>query len=113
MYRILFPNAINPVRVNGKVLSNDMTAKVCAFLLLFALSLFIGSLALSLSGINLFDAIFTSMSCLSNNGLGYGFTGQNFADINIREVGAFIPYACSRLEFSAVMILLTKAFWSK
>ena len=114
MYRILFPNAINPVRVNGKVLSNDMTAKVCAFLLLFALSLFVGSLALSLSGINLFDAIFTSMSCLSNNGLGYGFTGQNFADINPygKWVLSFIMLV-GRLEFSAVMILLTKAFWSK
>lgn len=114
MYRILFPNAINPVRVNGKVLSNDMTAKVCAFLLLFALSLFVGSLALSLSGINLFDAIFTSMSCLSNNGLGYGFTGQNFADINPfgKWVLSFLMLV-GRLEFSAVMILLTKAFWSK
>ena len=114
MYRILFPNAINPVRVNGKVLSNDMTAKVCAFLLLFALSLFIGSLALSLSDINLFDAIFTSMPCLSNNGLGYGFTGQNFADINPfgKWVLSFLMLV-GRLEFSAVMILLTKAFWSK
>ena len=114
MYRILFPNAINPVRVTGKVLSNDMTAKVCAFLLLFALSLFVGSLALSLSDINLFDAIFTSMSCLSNNGLGYGFTGQNFADINPfgKWVLSFLMLV-GRLEFSAVMILLTKAFWSK
>lgn len=102
------------MRVNGKVLSNDMTAKVCAFLLLFALSLFVGSLALSLSGINLFDAIFTSMSCLSNNGLGYGFTGQNFADINPygKWVLSFLMLV-GRLEFSAVMILLTKAFWSK
>lgn len=114
MYRILFPNAIKPVRVNGKVLSTDMTAKVCAFLLLFALCLFAGSLMLSLSGINLFDSIFASMSCLSNNGLGYGFTGESFADINAfgKWVLSFLMLV-GRLEFSAVMILFTKAFWSK
>ena len=54
------------------------------------------------------------MSFLSNNGLGYGFTGQNFADINPygKWVLSFIMLV-GRLEFSAVMILLTKAFWSK
>ena len=114
MHRILFPNTISPVRVNGKILSTEMTSKVCSYLTLFAICLFLGSLMLSLSGINLFDSIFASISCLSNNGLGYGFTGENFADIN-----AFSKWVLSflmligRLEFSAVIILLTKAFWSK
>ncbi len=114
MHRILFPNTISPVRVNGKILSGDMTAKVGAFLMLFALCLLAGSFLLALSGINLFDSIFASMSCLSNNGLGYGFTGDSFADIN-----AFGKWVLSllmligRLEFSAVIILFTQAFWSK
>ncbi len=114
LYKILYPNTISPVRVNGKILSNDFTAKVSAFMLIL-LALFAGgTLSLTLCGINIFDAMFASLSCICNNGLGYGFTGSSFAHINDfgKWTMSFLMLA-GRLEFFTVVILFTRAFWYK
>ena len=114
LYKILYPNTISPVRVNGKVLTSELIVKTGAYLLIFSLSTLFGSLALTLTGIEIFDAMFASVSCVSNNGLGYGFTGLNFADIN--ESGKWVMsflMLIGRLEFFTIVILFTKAFWHK
>lgn len=114
LYKILYPNAIVPVRINGKIQTSELASKTGALILLYFISFLIGTFCLSLTGIGIFDSIFATLSCLSNNGLGYGFTGASYADIC--DAGKWIMSALmliGRLEFFTVIVMLTKAFWKK
>lgn len=114
LYKILYPNAIIPVRVNGKIQPAESTVKVGAFMLILFLSMLIGAFVLTLSGIDIFDAFFASASCIGNNGLGYGLTGSSFSEINAigKWVLSFLMLI-GRLEFFTIIILFTRSFWSK
>lgn len=114
LYRVLFPNTITPVRINGKIVNNEIIVKVIAFMALYVIFFLIGSVLLSLSGIPMFDSMFASVSCVSNNGLGFGFTGSSFASISV--LGKWVLSALmlvGRLEFFTIIILFTRSFWSK
>ena len=114
LYKILYPNAIVPVRINGKIQTSELASKTGALILLYFISFLIGTFCLSLTGLGIFDSIFATLSCLSNNGLGYGFTGASYADIC--DAGKWIMSALmliGRLEFFTVIVMLTKAFWKK
>jgi trk system potassium uptake protein TrkH len=69
-----------------------------------------------MDGAPLTDAIFTSMSSLSNIGMGYGVTGQTgsfayFPDY-IKWILSF-EMLVGRLELFIFMIIFTRGFWSK
>lgn len=114
LYKILYPNTITQIRINGKILHPEQTSKAGAFLLIFVLSIFAGTLSLALSGMDIFDSIFATVSCLGNNGLCYELKGSSYADIG--EIGKWVMSALmliGRLEFFTIVILFTKAFWYK
>lgn len=114
LYKILYPNTILPVRVNGKVLSSDLSSKVFAFLVLFFILIIIGTLLISATGLSIFDAFFAVVSCIGNNGLGYGFTGVSYAEISCFGKWVLsVLMLIGRLEVFTVIVLFTKAFWLK
>lgn len=114
LHKILYPNRIAAIRINGKIFSNEMVTKALAFLTIFVITLFIGCVVLSLSGISIFDSFFASLSCLSNNGLGYGLTGTSFEELSgVAKFTLSLMMMVGRLEFFAVIILFTKSFWRK
>lgn len=75
LYRCIYPHAIMSVRVNGKVVSNDIVGKVIAFLCIYMLLISIGGTAMAAMGVPIIDAFFSAFSCMSNTGLGAGITG--------------------------------------
>jgi trk system potassium uptake protein TrkH len=116
LYRMLHPNAVMTVRVDGAVVSHDMISKVLAFLTVYTTVLVVVALILNMDGAPLTDAIFTSMSSLSNIGMGYGVTGQTgsfayFPDY-IKWILSF-EMLVGRLELFTFMIIFTRGFWSK
>ena len=114
IYKILHPNAIIPVRVNGKVLSYDLITKAGAFFIIYIIAIAIGTFILIGTGEEIYDAFFAVASCISNNGLGYGSTSVSFADITpFGKWTLSTLMLLGRLELFTVIILFTKAFWSK
>lgn len=114
IYKILHPNTITPIRVNGKVMSNDLITKTGAFLLIFFLLVLIGTGFLIWIGIPVFDSLFAAISCISNNGLGFGVTYDSFA--TVPDSGKWMLSGLmlvGRLEIFTVIILFTRAFWNK
>lgn len=116
VYKTLHPNTIVPIRVNEKVVSNDVITKVVTFLLFFIIFIFIGTMLLLATDpqMSLFDSFFAVLSCLCNNGLGHGFTASSYAGIS--AVGKWILsflMLVGRLEVFTVIILFTRTFWSK
>jgi trk system potassium uptake protein TrkH len=114
--RLIHPQAIVPVRMNGKVVSQDIIFKVMAFFLIYIIIFLFGSTIMALIGLDAPTAIGATAATLGNIGPGIGNIGPD-------DNYAFIPYAgkwflsflmlLGRLELFTVLILLSPAFWKK
>ena len=111
--RILHPNAVLPVRINGKVVSTSTKQSVLTFSIFFLLLVFVGWFFYLAIGIDIADACGTSLSCLANIGVKIGSNGVTFsADMpGHRQVVFSFPCLVGRLEIFAVLLLFNPSFW--
>lgn len=110
----LWPNHIVGIDLNGRILPGNAIRRIFAFLTLYLLLAAAGTILLAFWGISLGDAAFAALSCLGNNGLGFGLTASDFSAI---------PDPCKwmlsalmlvgRLELFGVLVILTPSFWRK
>lgn len=114
--RLIHPQAIIPVRYNGKPVSQDIIFNVLAFFLIYMLIFSIGSVFMSVLGLDFETSIGSVAATIGNIGPGLGDVGpvNNYADIP----GAgkwFLSFLMllGRLELFTVLILLSPAFWKR
>lgn len=115
-YRVLHPNSVMSVWVDRRAISHEVVAKCVAFLAIYVLVIVVGALALSLMGIPIFDSLFTSMSAISNIGMGYGVTGVGGTFAHLPMMGKWLllfEMLVGRLEVFTVLVLFTRGFWVK
>jgi len=95
--RSIHPNAVLPVRYNQKSVSQDIIYKLMAFFLMYILVFAMGTILLSLMGLDFETSVGASITCLGNIGPGIGMVGpvDNFA---------FLPMA-SKWLLSFMMML--------
>lgn len=116
IYRSLHPSAILNVRINDKVVPNEIVSKVIAFLCLYVMIIFIGGVVLTAVGLPIVDAFFSSFSCLSNVGLGAGVTGYGSGFEAVPDIGKWVLSVLmliGRLEVFTVLIIFTRGFWKR
>ena len=116
LYRCIYPHAIMSVRVNGKVVSNDIVGKVIAFLCIYMLLISIGGTAMAAMGVPIIDAFFSAFSCMSNTGLGAGITGYGGSYEMLPDAAKWLLsflMLTGRLEIFTVLLLLAPSFWRK
>ena len=114
--KLLHPSAVIPVRQNGKAVSNDIIAKVSAFVLLYLAIFGIGSLLLSIMGVDLKCSMGSVAACMANIGPGLGMTGPvgNYSEIPVAGKWLLsLLMLLGRLELYTVLIILTPAFWKR
>lgn len=110
----LFPNHLVAIEVGGRQVESRNLASVTALLAMYLIALSAGTLLMTAQGRDLVDAFFATVSCVGNNGLGYGITGAGFGDLS-----AVTKWAMSglmligRLEFFTVITLFTASFWRR
>jgi len=114
--RLIHPQAIIPVRMNGKVVSQDIIFKVMAFFLIYIIIFIMGSTLMALIGLDATTAIGATAATIGNIGPGLGHVGpvDNYAFIP--SVGKWILsflMLLGRLELFTVLILFSPAFWKK
>ncbi len=116
VYRCIYPRAVMSVRVNGRVVSNELLHKVIAFLCLYMLLIGAGGLVLAGMGVPVMDAFFSCFSCMSNTGLGADITGYG-ASYNLLPDAAkwvlSLLMLTGRLEIFTVLVLFAPSFWHK
>lgn len=116
LYRCIYPHAIMSVRVNGKVVSNDIVGKVIAFLCIYMLLISIGGTAMAAMGVPIIDAFFSAFSCMSNTGLGAGITGFGGSYEMLPDAAKWLLsflMLTGRLEIFTVLLLFAPSFWRK
>ena len=113
----VFPNAVLPVRFNGKSLSDRLILAVVAYFIVFILLFFSGSiLFLITESCDLVTALTASISALSNIGPGLAGVGatQNFAWVSLpgKWILTFLMLS-GRLELYSILIFLVPSTWKK
>lgn len=115
-YRVLHSNTVTSVRVDGRAVPHNIVAKVIAFLSIYMLVMMVVAVLLTLMGMPIFDALYTSSSTISNLGLGYGVTLQSgsfgLLPATAKWLLAF-EMLVGRLELFTVLVLFTRTFWVK
>jgi trk system potassium uptake protein TrkH len=114
--RLIHPQAVIPVRLNGKTISQNIIFNVLAFFLLYASVFAFGSLFMSMLGLEFETAIGSVAATLGNIGPGIGSVGpvSNYAEMPIAGKW-FLSFLMllGRLELFTVLVLFSKAFWKK
>lgn len=115
-YKMMRPNAITTVRINGKGTPNQILHKSLAFLFLYIIVIFIGGTILSALGIPLKDSFICTLAAISNTGIGTAATGISNTYELVPDIGkwtlAFIMLI-GRLELYTILLLFTDSFWKK
>jgi len=114
--RSIHPQAIIPVKYNGKSVSQQMIFNVMAFFLMYVLVFSAGTILLSLLGVDFETAVGASIASLGNIGPGIGHVGpvDNYAFFTdtAKWVLSFLMLL-GRLELFTILIVISPAFWRR
>jgi trk system potassium uptake protein TrkH len=114
--KALHPNAIIPVRYDGKSISPTIVSNILSFFIIYMLIFMISSVILTFLGLDFMSALGAAASSLGNIGPALGSVSpvNNFSHLS-----ATAKWFCSflmligRLELFTVLILFTPFFWRK
>jgi trk system potassium uptake protein TrkH len=114
--KALHPNAIIPVRYDGKSVSQTIVFNILSFFIIYMLIFILASVILTLLGLDFLSALGAAASSLGNIGPGLGSVSpvDSFAHLSTSA-----KWFCSflmligRLELFTVLILFTPFFWRK
>lgn len=114
--RIVHPQAILPVRINGKAISQNIIFNVLAFFLIYIIIFAFGSLFMSMIGLEFESAVGSVAACLGNIGPGLANVGPVFNYGHVPDSGKWALsffMLLGRLELFTVLILFSSHFWRK
>ncbi|MCU0456600.1 MAG: TrkH family potassium uptake protein [Bacteroidales bacterium] len=112
--KMLHPNIITPIRMNGKPVPEKTSITVLSFIALYLFIFVAGTIIVTLTGLDLVTAASATASCLGNVGPGLGQIGPMFNYSALPETSKFIfglLMITGRLEIITVIALFSKSFW--
>ncbi|PLX14227.1 MAG: potassium transporter [Marinilabiliales bacterium] len=114
--RIIHPNAIIPVRINGKSVPPQIISNILAFVVFYMLITIASTVVISALGYDLDTSLGAVAATLGNIGPGIGRVGpvENYA--HIPTFGKwFLSFLMliGRLELFTVIVLFSPSFWKK
>ena len=115
-YRVLHTNSVRAVHIDGKPVPNHVVSKVNTFFTVYVGIIMIVALYLTFYGIPVFDAMYTSMSAISNVGIGFGVTGSGGSWVALHPGAKWVlalEMMIGRLELFTVLVIFTRSFWKK
>lgn len=114
--RLIHPQALIPVRLNGRAIPQGIIFNILAFFLIYLIVFAIGSLTLSIIGLDFESSVGAVASCLGNIGPGFGTVGPMLNYGLVPDAGKWLLsflMLLGRLELFTVLILFSAAFWNK
>ena len=113
--KILHPNAVLPVKINGIPVPRSQLISLLAFFAIFTLMLFLTAALMIASDIDNTNAIAIALGCISN--VGPSLSTQIGLEMSWGELPVHVKWLCSflmlvgRLEIMSVLVLFTHEFW--
>lgn len=114
-HRVIHPNVIRPVLYNDKALSHETVSRVLAFTIMYVIVWVCGAIVLAAQGATMGEAVYGSLSALSNMGIGIGAdAGGYYSDITYGAKWTLMALMIiGRLEVFTVIIIFMPLFWKK
>ncbi len=112
LLKLLHPSAEIPIKMNDRLISEDISSTAWNFFILYLISFFVISLVLLATGLDSTTAFSSVASCINNLGPALGSAYGNYSTIN-----DFAKYLLSftmllgRLEIFTLLIIITPYFW--
>ncbi len=114
--RIVHPNAVIPVRMTGRIIPAAVQSAILAYTVIYIFMLVAGLFVNMALGVDFLDAFSLSVASVGNVGPALGNYGpmDSFAPLPaaVKWFSAF-QMLVGRLEFFAVLLLLTPIFWRR
>lgn len=114
--KLLHPRAIVPVQLNNKMLPSNVIASVTGFFFLYLILFAVGTILLSLEGIDFTSAASASAASIGNIGPGFELVGpsQTYAFFSKPSKWLMsLMMLFGRLELFTIFILLTPKHWQR
>jgi trk system potassium uptake protein len=114
--RLVHPNAIIPVRVNGRALPPDIIGRIFSFFMVYLGSFVAASFVMMLLGLDMYDAFGAVAAMLGNIGLGFSGDGITGDYSSIPAAGKWVLAFCmvlGRLEFFTLLLIFSPSFWNR
>jgi trk system potassium uptake protein TrkH len=114
--KLLHPTAINPMKIGGSVVPNNIVFAVLGFIFLYFMTVATLTFVLLISGLDFISAFSAIIACINNAGPGLGVVGPAS---NYGVLSDFQTWVCTiamlvgRLEIFTVLILFTPHFWRR
>ena len=114
--KLLHPAAVNPMKIGGNVVPNNIVFAVLGFIFLYFMTVATLTFALLISGLDFISAFSAIIACINNAGPGLGVVGPAS---NYGVLTDFQTWVCTiamlvgRLEIFTVLILFTPHFWRR
>lgn len=114
--RRIHPNAVVPVMINGKPVSQQTTNNVMAFMVFWILILVVATIFFCGCGVNFDESIGAAVSMLGNIGPAIGQYGPASTFAAFPSLGKWVLtllMLIGRLEIFTVLLLFTRVLWRK
>ena len=116
VHRVIKPNAVRLVHMDGEVLSEDTVNSVSAYMLIYFLIMAVAVLLVSLDGPDLETNFTAVVSCMNNIGPGLGAVGptMNYACYSGgAKIVLLLSMLIGRLEIYPMLLLFIPYVWRK
>ncbi len=116
LYRRIHPNAVLPIRFNGRPLSQTVTNNVMAFLFFYFVVIILATFIFIACGISPNESFATAVSGMGNVGESLGQYGPSGNYVNFPIVAKWVMtlvMLIGRLEIFTVILLFSPALWRK
>lgn len=114
--RLIHPNAIIPVRMNGKVINSGVVNGIVAFITIYLGLIVVGTVVCALCGLPIVEALGAVTASIGNIGPGLGASGPagNYAMMpDVVKWVLAVLMLLGRLELFTVLLVFTPSFWHK
>ncbi len=114
--RTFRPHTIHAIRVDGKIISEDVQYSVLSFFLVYVSFFTFATLVMSLLGLPLQTAFSSVVACLNNTGPGLELVGPVANFQFIPAVGKYflsLVMVTGRLEFFSILVFFLPSFWKR
>lgn len=114
--RRIHPNAIIPVKLNGKPIPQQTTNNIMAFLIFYVFIIAVTVVIFCACGVNFDEAIGSAVSAMGNVGISIGQFGPAGNYANFPTVGKWVMsfvMIVGRLEIFTILLLFTRVLWKK
>jgi trk system potassium uptake protein TrkH len=111
----IHPDRISVLTLNHAELSQGTATNITNHMFLYILTIFVGSLLISINGFDLITTFSSTLSCINNNGMFFGLSGQgmNYSAFSWFSKLVFsVLMIAGRLELFTLIMLFSGHYWN-